>query len=115
VLLGRLDQVAEELAAGRLRPCPLGEQEPRLGDPVGQLVADRLQLTEIEDARLGGAGGNGGVDPHPAEGLSQEAREDLLEAADLAAQLAARQALVGSRVKKALSLEQFPHRPSRRV
>jgi hypothetical protein len=115
VLLGRLDQVAQELLVGSLDQGALGEDQSRLGDPVGQLVADRLQLAEIEDPWLGGETGDRGIDPDPAEGFSEEPGKDSLEAADLAAQLAASQALVGSRMKKAVTLEQFPHRPSPRV
>jgi hypothetical protein len=115
VLLGRLDQVAQELAVGGLDLSALGEDEARLGDPVGKLVADGLQLAEVEDPRLAGEGAHRGVDPDSAEGLSEEPGQDALETADLTAQLAASQTLVGSRMKKAVSLEQFPHRPSSRV
>ena len=72
----------------------------RLGDPLGELVAQLLQLAEVEDPRLGGHRGDAVLDLDPAEGLGEEAGELALEMADLAPQLGPGQALVDLDVER---------------
>ncbi|HMI81795.1 MAG TPA: hypothetical protein VK480_08415, partial [Solirubrobacterales bacterium] len=95
-VLGGGEHPLDELAVGVLDPAPLDQRRPGLGDAVGEAVAQRLQLAEAEDPRRGGEG----LDPvrhlGVAEGLSEEARQLSLEAADLLAQLQAGVALVDS-------------------
>lgn len=108
----RGEHLAHQLAVALLDPLPLGDLEPRLGNAVGEAVADRLQLTEVEDPRRR----RDGVDPvgdlGVAEGLGEEARQLGLQAGDLAAQLPARLALVRRRREpgELLSFQQNGHR-----
>jgi len=87
----------------------------RLGGTVGQLVSDPLQPAEVEDSWDGRGGGDATLDLNPAEPLRDQPGELALEATDLTAQLMARQALVDPYARKAVSVEQFRHRPSRPV
>jgi hypothetical protein len=110
------EHLAEQLAVALLEVAALGQGPTGLGDAVGQLVADPLQLAEVENP--GGAGGRGdrGVELDPAEGLGKQARELVLEPPDLAAQLATGKRLVGlDDPGEAASLGKFPHRSSWRV
>ena len=77
-----------------LDPGALGEGQARLGDPLGELVAQPLELAEVEDPRLAPTAATAVVDLDPAEGLGEEAGELALEAADLPPQLDAGEALV---------------------
>jgi len=80
---------------------------------LGQLVAQPLQLSQVENPRLG----RDRLDPvanlDPAESLGEEAGELALEMADLAPQLDAGVALVDLDVERhqAVSFEQIRHRP----
>jgi hypothetical protein len=105
------DHLPQPLAVGGLEIGTGGETGARLRDPIGKLVAQALELTEVEDARLGGAGPDAVLDFHPAEALGEEASQLMLEASDLAAQLAPSQPLVDADVQclETVSLQQFPH------
>ncbi len=99
--LGRRGQhPAQQLAVGGLDPGALAQPQARVGHPLGQLVAQPLQLAEIEDPRRPGGGVDAVVDLDPAEGLRQEAGQLALEAADLTAQLGPGEALVDRDVKR---------------
>ena len=93
-VLGRGDHLLDQLPVPRLDPLSLDEGRARLADPLGQAVANLLQLAEVEDPRSDGEG----IDPvrnlSTAEGLGEDAGQLRLEAADLAAQLKSRLALV---------------------
>jgi hypothetical protein len=82
-----------------LDPAPLDQRLPRLGHAVGEAVAQRLELAEVEQPRAGGNRldpvGHLGV----AERLAEEGCQLGLELGDLATQLAARPALVDSEVE----------------
>jgi hypothetical protein len=115
-VLGRRGQhPLEQLAVGGLGLGPLAQGAAGVGDPVGERVADLLQLAEADQARLVRRGGHPRVDRHPREGPRGEAPELVLEAADLAPQLGARKALVAPDAKagKGLSVEQLRHEPLR--
>jgi len=77
-----------------LELAALDQGPPCLGGAVGKLVAQRLQLAEVEDARFRGDGldsvGNLGM----AESLAEERGQLGLEASDLLAQLLPRVTLV---------------------
>jgi hypothetical protein len=93
-VLGGGEHLLDQLLVLGLDPGALGEGGARLGDPLGQTVANRLQLAEVKDPRRGG----NGIDPMRhlgvAESLAEESGELCLEAADLAAQLNSRPSLV---------------------
>ena len=76
------------------------ERQARLGDPRRERVAHPLQLAEAEHPRLGRDGGDPQSISTRAEGLGEEAGELALEAADLAPQLGAREALVAPDAKR---------------
>ena len=88
------DHPAQELAISRLDPGSLLELQPGVGDPFRQLVAQPLQLTEVEDPRLSRDRGNAVIELDPAEGRCEETAQLTLEAADLAPQLGPRPQLV---------------------
>jgi hypothetical protein len=116
LVLGRRRQhPLEQLAVGGLGLGPLAQGMAGVGEPVGEGVAHLLQLTEADQARLVRRGRDPGVDRHPREGLSCEARKLALEVADLAPQLRTREALVAPDAKagKGLSVEQLRHEPLR--
>lgn len=46
------EHAAQQLAIARLGPGLLGQLAAHRRDPVGERVADALELTEIEDTRL---------------------------------------------------------------
>jgi hypothetical protein len=93
----------DELAIGLLDGIALGERAVRLGHTARELVADHLQLAQVEHPRR-----TGGPDPvrhaHATETLGDQPTELTLELADLPAQLGAGQTLV-----YANSLEYSPH------
>ena len=84
----------DQLAVLVLDPVALDQRLPRLGDAVGQAVADHLQLTEVEHPRPGGEGSDAMRYLGVAESLAEEAGQLGLEAGDLPAQLQPRLALV---------------------
>jgi hypothetical protein len=77
-----------------LDPPALEERLPRLGDAVGELVAKRLQLAQVEHPRPRGNRVDAVRHLGVAEGLAEESRQLRLEAGDLLAQLQPRPALV---------------------
>jgi hypothetical protein len=85
------------------------------GDPLGKGVAHPLELLEARDPRLGEASRHACVELQSRESLGPEAAKLVFEAADLAAQLDPREALIASHPKRAerLSFEQIWHRPNR--
>jgi hypothetical protein len=111
VLSRRGQHSPQQLAVAGLDLGLLGERGPRGGDPRCECVAHLLQLLEAGDPRLPEGGGNPAVEREPGEGLGREARELVLEAADLAAQLGAREALVAPYSKRCerFSIEQIRH------
>jgi hypothetical protein len=84
-----------------LDPAPLDQRLPCIGDAVGEPVAQRLQLPEIEQPRRG----DGRLDAvrhlGVAEGLAEESGQLRLELGDLPAQLRPRPALVDREVEPA--------------
>ncbi len=103
----------QQLTVVGLDPGPPRQADPRLGDPVGELVAQPLQLPEVENSRLPGGRRDPVIELDPAEGLGEEGRELALEPAHLAAQLVPSQALVNPDFEgiEAVSLEQIRHLP----
>jgi hypothetical protein len=115
-LCRRGEHLAQQLAVAGLHPGSLGQRQAGLGDPLGQFVAQPLQLAEIENAGLGGEPGYAVFDPHPAERLGEEGGQLALEAADLAPQLETRRPLVGIDVDEEVSFQQLcAHRTHGRV
>jgi hypothetical protein len=104
---------AQQLAVVRLHPSPLAQRQTRLGHTVRQFVAQLLQLTQVENPWLRGKRANSVIDLDPAECFAEEPGELMLETPDLAPQLDPGKALIGPdpKSKKAVSFEQFRHRP----
>lgn len=84
----------DELAVLVLDPLSLHQSASSLGDTVGESIADRLQLAEIEHPRCRGGGLDAVRDLRVTEPLSDKAGELRLETTDLPAQLQPRLALV---------------------
>jgi hypothetical protein len=107
----RGDHFAHQLLVGGLEVGALAQGPASVGDPLGQLVAQPLQLTEVEDARLWRHRGDAVLDRGMAEGGGEEAGELPLEPADLASQLDPGGALVDldGRRPKALGSQQIWH------
>jgi len=95
MLLGSLEQPSEQLAVAGLELGPRGERFPRLGDAIGEIVADPLEVAEVEDARRRSRTRDLAIDLDAGKGLGSEAPELALEAADLRAQLGAGRVLIG--------------------
>lgn len=90
------EHLLDQLAVLVLQPPPLDQRPPRLGDALGEPIAQCLQLTEVENPRHRGSGTDPVRDLRVSEGLAEERSQLRLEAADLAAQLESRLALVNS-------------------
>ena len=97
-MLGRcLDHSTQQLAVARLELILPAQRDPRLGDAVGERVANALELVEAGQARTApGHRGNVSVDLDPRKGLRDEASEPALQAPDLPAQLGTSEALVAT-------------------
>lgn len=101
LVIGRGDQhLLEQIAVAPLQLILLTQGTTRLGDAIGERVANSLELLEPGYARLGKAGWNRGIEPEPGKGLGAKPGELVLEAADLTAQLDAREALIASHSKR---------------
>ena len=90
----RLDQALKQLAVGGLDSGLRGERGSGLPGALGELVAHALEGAEVEHAWARRRGGDPVGDVEAAEALEGETRQLELEAADLAAQLGAGEALV---------------------
>jgi hypothetical protein len=103
---------AQQLVIRGLDPGALAQGQPCLGDPLGEVVAQLLELAETEDPGLTADRGDAVVDLDPAEGLGEETAELALEMADLTPQLDPGEALVDLDVEliQAVSCEQIRHR-----
>ena len=113
VLRGRGQHVLQQLAVAGLELILLAQGLAGMSDPAGERIADSLELGEIGNARLCVARGYPDVEREAREGLGTQAGELVFQAADLATQLSAREALVASRpqCRQRLSIEQLRHRP----
>jgi hypothetical protein len=108
-----LEHLLQQLAVGSLDLGPPAELDASAGDAVGELVAQLLELAEVEQARGRMARRKPVLDFDPAEGLADEAPQLALQAADLTPQLAASESLVtpdGEGIAS-LSRHQILHRP----
>jgi hypothetical protein len=113
LVLGRRRQhPLKQLAVAGLQLVLLAQGLPSDGDPLGQGIANLLQLLEPGDPGHGETGRNLGVEGETGEGLGAETGQLVLEAADLTAQLSAREALVASHSKclESVSVEQIRHK-----
>jgi hypothetical protein len=118
LVLGRLGQhLLEQLAVARLEFVLLDQGPAGDGDPIGEGVANSLQVLQARHPRHVRAGGHVDVEDDAGKGLGREAGKLVLEAADLAPQLGAREALVASHSKhrECVSIEQFWHKPESSV
>jgi hypothetical protein len=111
MLGGGLDHAPQQLAVADLELALLPERDARAGNAVREGVSHALELFEAGKPRTRRHSGDAGIDFDPRERLGREPRELALEAADLAAQLGASEALVAADSKRnRLSFEQFRHR-----
>lgn len=108
----RGEHLAQQVAVARLNRRALAQHHAGAGDPLGERVANSLKLFEAGYARLAEVAGDRGVEVEPREGLDGEARELVLEAGDLSAQLSACEALIASHSNRAerVSIEQIRHK-----
>jgi hypothetical protein len=113
VLRGRGQHFLQQLPIARLQLILLEQGAVSLGDAIGKRVANPLELLEPGNPWLGIAGGNRDVEGKTGKRLRAEAGELVLETANLAAQLSAREALVASHSKRRerVSIEQIRHKP----
>lgn len=112
VLGGRRQHLLQQLAVAGLEFVLLAQSVTRPADPLGERVADPLELVETGDARRGKAGRDPGIEREARKGLGTEAGKLMFEPPDLPAQLSAREALVASHTKrsKRVSFEQTRHK-----
>ncbi len=108
---GRGKHPLEQLPVAGLDLGSLAEGAARLGDPGREGVADPLQLAEADQPRLASRGWHPDVDLDTGKRLGGKAAELVLEAADLAPQLGASEALVAPYANsgEGLSVEQLRH------
>jgi hypothetical protein len=105
------EHLLNQLAVLVLDLPPLHQSPPCLGDPLGEAIAYRLQLTQVEYPW----GGSDGIDAvgnlRVAESLSEDLAQLRFQAADLAPQLRARLALVdpGAEPGELLTFQQSGH------
>ncbi len=112
---GRVGQhPPQQLPVGGLDLGPLGERDAGAGHPLGELVAQPLQLAEVEDARLRRPRRDPVRDLDPAEGGTEQRCQLALEPADLPPQLLPRAALVNPRPEgiELVSAHKILHRPT---
>jgi hypothetical protein len=98
------EHLVQQLAVGPLEVVALDQGPTGVGDPVGERVADLLELTQVEQARRT-RGGDPVWDDDPPQTLGDQATELPLELGDLPAQLGAGKTLVDRD-----SVEHSPHR-----
>jgi hypothetical protein len=103
----RGDHFAQQLAVGGLDSGLLGQGQAGLGHPLGKIVAQALERTEIENPRLGHRRRDRAVESHSAERLAEEAGQLLLQMPDLTPQLVTSRQLVDDdvNVKQPVSFE----------
>ncbi len=96
-----------------LDPGALAQGQPRLANALGEIVAQPLEFTKVQDPGLGAERGYPVGDLDSAEGLGEEAGELALKMADLTPQLDPGEALIDLDVEsiEAVSCEQIRHRP----
>ena len=101
----------QQLAVAGLDHRSLVEGDAGSADSGREIVANALQLAEVEDAGLVGRGGHSAVELDPRKSLGEEPGQLLLEPADLAAQLDPRQPLVSTDAERSesVSFEQIRH------
>jgi hypothetical protein len=102
----------QQLAVAGLDLDPLAQPEAGGGDPLGEPVADPLQLAEPEQARLGSRRRHPVLDLDVAEPRREEAGKLPFQPPDLLPQVGAGEALVcpGKWRGAAVSLQQIRHR-----
>jgi hypothetical protein len=107
----------QKLVSLALHHSAVGQGQARIGNPLGQLVAQALDLAEVEEARLGRDGGDPVADMDAAEALGDKAGQLPLQAPYLPPQLKPSKTLVdsGAKPREAVSFEQVGHRPRSRV
>lgn len=104
---------AQQVAVLALDLSSIAQRDPGIGNALGKVVPQPLQLTEVEDPWLGGYRFDPVAQLDPAEGLGEKPGELSLEAPYLAPQLGPGEALVNIDAKRcqAVSFEQIRHRP----
>jgi hypothetical protein len=107
----RRKHAPQQLAVVGLNLRLLAQRNPGPGDPLGEFIANLLELFETGDPRLGEMSLDAGVEIKPRKGLYREAGKLVLETTDLPAQLSPREALIASHAKlsKRVSIEQIRH------
>lgn len=114
LVLGRgRDHLLEQLAIAPLQLVLSTQGQTRRGDAVGEDIPNALQVLQVRHPRRIRAGRHRRIDRDARESLRREARELVLEAADLTPQLGAGEALVAPQPKhrERVSIEQLRHGP----
>lgn len=108
---GGVEHAAQQLAVASLELGLLLKRLAGRGNPVRKRVAHPLQLPKACDPRLAARDRYAGINLDPRECLHHEVSELALQAADLAAQLGASEALVAPHSKRdrCVSFEQIRH------
>ncbi len=118
LVLGRLGQhLLEQVAVARLQFVLPLQSTVGNGDPIGEGIANSLQVLQARNPGDVRARRHVDVENDAREGLSREAGQLVLEAANLAPQLDAREALVAphSKHRECVSIEQIWHKPESSV
>jgi hypothetical protein len=111
VVLRRLEHPLQQLAVARFELVALPQGAACVLDPRRKRVADRLQLAQIENARLGREGRHIRRQLQAAERLSHKPPQLGFEPPDLAPQLGTSEALVAPCPQRiaTVSFEQLRH------
>ena len=105
------EHLLDQLAVLVLDLAPLHQGLPCLGIPLGEAIAHRLQLTEVENPWRRSEGTDAVGNLRVAESLSEELAQLSFETADLAAQLQTRLPLVdpGAEPDELIAFQQSGH------
>ena len=115
-MLGRSGQhLLQQIAVAGLQFSPILQLTPRSPDPCRERVANGLEVTKAQRARLSRKSPNASIDLDTWKGIGKECAELRLETADLTPQLDSGEPLVAVYTKRSasVSVEQIRHSPKR--
>jgi hypothetical protein len=99
-VLGRIEQDLFQIdPVGLLELSAFGDRHPSFAQALGELIADALELPEVEEPRIGGVLATGLTEAAHRVGGNEGVRQLTLELGDLTSQRAPCRQLVGRHVR----------------